>query len=150
MTKNAPTTIAMTTAISGLTKGRKARRSETEGRRHAAVSVDTFRRSHARGFSGVVNGIVQPAHVATDLLHIGLVRIEVGHDAPAIDHQDSVRQRKNLVDIRRDHEDGTPSVPHINKNAMDRLDRADVDALRRLLCDNQACSACQLPRKLDL
>jgi hypothetical protein len=33
---------------------------------------------------------------------------------------------------------------------MDRLNRADVDALRRLLCDNQASAARKLSRELDL
>ena len=47
------------------------------------------------------------------------------------------RDREDLVQIGRDDEDGAARVAHLDQRAVDRFDRADIDALRGLLGNDQ-------------
>jgi hypothetical protein len=128
MTRTAPTMIAMATAMSGLTNGRRARRSETEGRRHVATSVDTFRRPRARGSVDVVNGYVQPAqHRGKEggADHLAAARAEIhfhlectqGGGAGSIDNREAEPDKNGQRKPLRQIEDNLQDVVE-RQNAM--------------------------------
>src|SRR5271166_2654190 len=148
-TSIAPTVTAMRTAAMGLISGRMNASSQAEERCDGMASVDMRRPIYRRRVARL-EGIVESAHQASDLLDVGVVRHEIGHDAPAIDDEDAVREGEDLVDVRGDDEDGAPCIAHLDEYAVDRLDCADVDAARRLLGYNDTRAARQLARKLDL
>ena len=124
--------------------------SQTEKRRDRIASVDMWGPIPASRRVGRRLGLVQSAHQAPDLLESVSSATEIGDDAPAIDDEDAVREGEDLVDVRGNDEDGAAAVAHLDEYAVDRLDRADVDAARRLLGDDRHAPARQLARKLNL
>ena len=61
-----------------------------------------------------------------------LCRIHFAGDAAFMNHQQTIRQRRHLFQFRRHEQDGAARVTQRHEFAVNELDRADVDAARRL------------------
>ena len=94
--------------------------------------------------------LMQAAHQAADFLEIGVVRDQIGDDVAAIHHEDAVRKREDLIEIRGNDEDAPAAVAHLDEDSMDGLDCPDVDAARWLFRDDEPRPPRQLARKLKL
>src|SRR6185437_6630921 len=73
-------------------------------------------------------------HLEPDLLlgHVGSV---LADDLAFVEHEDAVRQREDLVELERDEEDRSPFAALLDESPVQELDRADVEAARRLRRD---------------
>ncbi len=55
-----------------------------------------------------------------------------GDERAAVHHRDAVGERENLGEVGRDEQDRLPGVARFAQPRVNELDRADVDAARRL------------------
>ena len=76
-------------------------------------------------------------HDQADLLLLGVLGIEDRHQPAAEHHADPVAQLHDLVQLGGDEEHRRPGVALGDDLVVDELDRADVDAARRLIGDQQ-------------
>ena len=83
-------------------------------------------------------------HCDPDLFLAG-VRRELGHDAPFVEHEDSVGEREDLLELERDEQYRLAGVPLLDEAAVHELDRADVKAAGGLCRDQDARIARDLP-----
>src|ERR1700733_2653220 len=93
-------------------------------------------------------GAVMAAHALAYPSHVRFGCCKLADDAAAIHHENAVANRQELVEIGGDYEHSAAFVAHRDERAMDRLDRADVDALRGLFGDDELGRAAQLAREL--
>ena len=56
-------------------------------------------------------------------------------DLPLVDDEDPVGEREDLVELERDEEDRAPLCALLDEPPVQELDRADVEAARRLRRD---------------
>ena len=71
-------------------------------------------------------------------------------DLPFVEDEDPVREREDLVELERDEQDRPPPVALGDEPAMEVLDRADVEAARRLRGDEDLRVAIDLARRDEL
>src|SRR5215831_21305417 len=71
------------------------------------------------------------SHREADLLDRGLLRVELAGQAPLVEHDDSVGEREDLVQVLADQEDADAVVGSLPEVSVYRLDRADVETSRR-------------------
>src|SRR3954447_22448760 len=83
-------------------------------------------------------------------LFLGGARRELADDLPLVDDEDAVGEREDLLELERDEEHGLPCVPLLDEPPVDELDRADVEAARRLRRDQHLRVAVDLAREHDL
>src|SRR5579871_4396805 len=103
------------------------------------------RAARARGFSKTCSRRVgETAHEAPDFFHVCVGCIENACQSSPVDDRNAVGKRHHLVEIGRDEEDAFAFVAHADQHPVNRFDRPDVDALRRLLGDDQADVAAEL------
>src|SRR2546429_6794553 len=105
--------------------------SRTASRSRRALSTSTSRR---------------PGHHQPDPLPLDRVALQHADDAAAVDHGEAVGQRQDLVQLRRHQQHGQAVVPALHDLPVDELDRAHVDAARRLARDQHRGPPVQLPR----
>ena len=65
-------------------------------------------------------------------------------------HEDPVGEREDLLQLERDEQHGPALVALLDEAAVDELDRADVEAARRLRRDQHLRVAVDLAREHDL
>jgi hypothetical protein len=82
--------------------------------------------------------VAASGHQQTDALAGRGRRVERRDDATLVHDGDPVGEGENLVELRGDQEDRDAPVAHPDELVVDELDRADVDAARRLGRDDQA------------
>ena len=66
------------------------------------------------------------------------VRRELGHDASFVEHEDSVGERHDLLELERDEQYRFAGVSLLDEAAVHELDRADVKAASGLCRDQDA------------
>ena len=71
-------------------------------------------------------------------------------DPAAAHDEDAVREGEDLLELDRDDQDRDAGVAQRDEPAVDELDRADVDAARRLADDQHLRAALDLARQHDL
>ena len=71
-------------------------------------------------------------------------------DLAFVHDEDPVRERQDLVQLERDEQHGAPLVALLDEPPVDELDRADVEAARRLRGEQHARVAADLAREHDL
>src|SRR5581483_11914746 len=88
-------------------------------------------------------------HREAELL-LGRGRRELADDATLVDHEDAVREGEDLLELQRDEEHRASRVALLDEAAVDELDRADVEAARRLRRDQHLRIAVDLACEDDL
>src|SRR5262249_38749014 len=83
-------------------------------------------------------------------LFLGRGRRELADDPARVDHEDAVGEREDLLELERDEEHGTTGVALLDEPAVNELDRADIEAARRLCGDEHPRLAVDLAREDDL
>src|SRR3954447_4239492 len=119
--------------------------------RASSKSVETRRSSLTGRPYGSRGGLFAPAarhREAQLLLRCG--RRELADDASLVDDEDPVRQREDLLELERHEQDRPTGVPLLDQAAVDELDRAHVEAARRLRGDQHLRVAVDLAREHDL
>ena len=101
-----------------------------------------------RGFHHAASSIA--GHQQAELALVRRVGPALAGDAAAAHHQDAVGQREDLVELDRDQQDRLAGVAQRDEAAVDELDRADVDAARRLADEQHLRVALDLARQHDL
>ena len=81
---------------------------------------------------------------------LGRLGAALADDAAVEHHQDAVRQRADLVELDRDQQDRLAARRAWRSAAVDELDRADIDAARRLADEEHAGILLHLAREHDL
>ena len=71
-------------------------------------------------------------HVKTELLDIGLLRIELSDDLSVMHDQNTVGQTHDLVQLQGDEEDCLAAVPLLNDLGMNEFDGAHIESAGRL------------------
>ena len=72
-------------------------------------------------------------------------------DDPALVHDgDPIAEGQDLVELARHDEHGRPGIALLDDAAVDVLDRTDVEATRRLGCDDELVRSRELARGDDL
>src|SRR5581483_1564873 len=69
---------------------------------------------------------------------VQLVAAELRDDPSAAHHEHAVREAEALLELRRDEQDPEPFLRERDEDVVDRALRADVDAARRLVGDQDA------------
>src|SRR5581483_7238111 len=87
-----------------------------------------------------------PGHRDPELL-LRRRRRELADDLSFEHDEDPVGQPEHLVELERDEEDRPPLVALLDQPAVDELDRADVEAARRLRGDQHLRVAIDLARE---
>ena len=64
-------------------------------------------------------------------------RIDFAGDPALVDHQQAIRQRHHFFELGRHEQHRAAGIAQRHQLAMDELDRADVDAARRLRDEQQ-------------
>ena len=72
------------------------------------------------------------------------------HDLPAVHDEDAVGEIEHLVELERHEQHGAAGVALLDEAAVHVLDRADVEAARRLRRDQQPGVGLDLARQHDL
>ena len=75
---------------------------------------------------------------------------ELADDLALVDDEDPVGEREDLLELERDEQDRAALVALLDQAPVDELDRADVEAARRLRGDQDARVAVDLAREHDL
>ena len=91
-----------------------------------------------------------PAMRQSEILLVGRLRPPLACDLAAAHGEDAVRQVHDLVEFDRDEEDADAGIAQRDEPAVDELDRADVDAARRLADEQHLGLAFDLAREHDL
>ncbi len=81
---------------------------------------------------------------------VGFRAADLADDATAEHHHDAVRERHHLVEFDRDQQDRAAGITDRDELAMDELDRADIDAARRLSDQQHARRGRDLARQHEL
>ena len=89
-------------------------------------------------------------HEQADVVLVGGPAVAQADQLAAVDDGDPVGQLEDLVELRRDEQDGRPGVALGDGLLVDELDAADVEAASRLVEDEQAQVAAELARDDDL
>src|SRR3954464_2979363 len=88
-------------------------------------------------------------HQESELL-LRCVGCDLADDPPLVDHEDAVRERPDLLGLQRHEEDPAPGVALGDEPPMHELDRADVEAARGLMGDQEPGVGRDLTRDADL
>ncbi len=88
-------------------------------------------------------------HRDAELL-LGRGRRELADDLALVHDEDPVGEREDLLELERDEQDRAALVALLDQPAVDELDRADVEAARRLGGDQDLRVAVDLAREHDL
>ena len=76
-------------------------------------------------------------HEQADRVAGGVGPVELADELAAVEHADAVGEREDLVELGRHEQHGGARVAHLDDAAVDELDRADVEAARRLRDEQQ-------------
>ena len=120
--------------------------------RAASVPVaDSCSAADEGDWPGAVMRVLASAaeHLEPDLLLRHLARV-LADDLALVDHEDPVREREDLVELERDEQDRAALVALGDEPPVEVLDRADVEAARRLRRDEHLRVAGDLPRGDEL
>ena len=88
-------------------------------------------------------------HRHAELLVAG-VRRQLGHDPALVDDQHAVAERADLLELQRHEQHAAARVALLEQLPVDELDRADVEAARRLRGDRDLRLLGELARDHDL
>ena len=77
-------------------------------------------------------------------------RRELADDLALVDDENPVGEREDLLELERDEQDPAPLVALLDEPPVDELDRADVEAARRLRGDQHLRVAVDLAGEHDL
>ncbi len=83
-------------------------------------------------------------------LAFGRLRPALADDAAVAHDEDAVGERADLVELDGDEQDRLAAVAHGDELAVDELDRADIDAARRLADEEHGRIVLHLAREHDL
>lgn len=93
---------------------------------------------------------MQSAHEPAHRFDVRLVRDEVCDNPSPVHDENTVGEGEDLVDVGGNNKNGAAGFSHLDENAVDRLDRANIDAAGRLFGDHNSHLPRQLARQLDL
>ena len=91
-----------------------------------------------------------PRHQEADALLVGVLLGKLGEDPSLEHHQHAVGERQDLAELGRDEQDGAAAVALGDELLVDILGRADVEAARRLLGDQERRLVREFARHDDL
>ena len=83
------------------------------------------------------HGWLPSGHQQADLFQRRDLRIDFAGDPPFVNHQQAIGQRRHFFELGRDQQDRAAGVAQRDELAVDELDRADIDAARRLRHEQQ-------------
>ena len=81
---------------------------------------------------------------------IGLAFGDLAHRLPVVQYQDAVAQRKQLVQVGADQQNGCASLSLFEQDLMDVSSRANIQAAGRLVGDNDWRAAAQFASEDEL
>lgn len=90
------------------------------------------------------------AHQPSDFSNVGVHGRHVADNATPINDQQAVAERYEFVEVGGDYEDGAALVAHGDEQPVDQLNGANVDALARLIRDDEPRVAREFAGELHL
>src|SRR5262249_28992374 len=97
--------------------------------RNAANMATTGNRSSRMSFIRLRSS---SCHHQSDLFLRRSRGVDFSHNSSFVNHDQSIRQRRDLLQLRRHQQYGTTSIPKFHQLPVDELNCADINAARRL------------------